>query len=111
MFRSAHASRVLACTLSLFTGLLGSASAAFALEECRLLRQPDIQGNLIVFVYGGDLWTAPRRGGAATRLTKHEGIERFPKFSPDGRTIALTAEYDGNTDAFVRRRPGGGPLL
>src|SRR6185436_12211965 len=55
------------------------------LEECRLLRQPDIQGDRIVFVYGGDLWTVPRRGGVAVRVTTHEGVERAPKFSPDGK--------------------------
>jgi tricorn protease len=101
-------------------GILTAASAAaslvlatppaLALEECRLLRQPDIQGDRIVFVYGGDLWTVARSGGAASRLTTHEGIERFPKFSPDGRTIAMTAEYDGNTDAFVVPADGGEPV-
>src|SRR5262245_43062121 len=60
--------------------------ALAALEECRLLRQPDIQGDRIVFVYGGDLWTVARSGGVASRLTSHEGVEVFPKFSPDGKT-------------------------
>src|SRR5262245_8632519 len=64
-----------------------SLSMSLALEECRLLRQPDIQGDRIVFLYAGDLWTVARSGGVAARLTTHEGLERFPKFSPDGRTI------------------------
>ena len=63
--------------------------------------QPDIQGDRIVFVYAGDLWTVARAGGTAPRLTTHEGIESFPKFSPDGQTIAFTGEYDGNIDAFT----------
>ncbi len=88
---------------------LGAAAPAAALEECRLLRQPDIQGDLIVFVYAGDLWTVPRAGGIAARLTAHEGIEQFPKLSPDGRTIAFTAEYDGNRDAFTVAAVGGEP--
>ena len=79
------------------------------IEECRLLRQPDIQGDRIVFVYGGDLWTVPRRGGVAMRITTHEGVERSPKFSPDGKSIAFTAEYDGNIDAFVMATEGGEP--
>src|SRR5882724_1158020 len=83
--------------------------AAPATEEGRLLRQPDIQGDRIVFVYGADLWTVARAGGAATRLTSHEGIERLPKFSPDGGTIAFTAEYDGNTDLFTVPAAGGEP--
>src|SRR5262245_50395532 len=82
---------------------------AHTLEKCRLLRQPDIQGDRIVFVYGGDLWTVARQGGAAARLTSHDGVERFPKFSPDGRTIAFTAEYDGNVDAFTVPTEGGEP--
>jgi tricorn protease len=83
--------------------------ALAALEECRLLRHPDIQGDRIVFVYGGDLWTVARSGGVAQRLTTHEGIERFPKFSPDGKTIAFTAEYDGNADAYSVPLEGGEP--
>ncbi|HVP14508.1 MAG TPA: hypothetical protein VMS88_03125, partial [Terriglobales bacterium] len=92
--------------LSLLAAGAGSASA---LEECRLLRQPDIQGNTIVFVYAGDLWTVARTGGVARRLTSHEGLERFPRLSPDGRTVAFTAEYDGNVDAYTIPVEGGEP--
>src|SRR5205085_2479287 len=84
-------------------------SPAAALEECRLLRQPDIERDKIVFAYAGDLWLVPRSGGVASRLTTHEGLERFPKFSPDGQTIAFTAEYDGNLDAFTIPVSGGEP--
>ena len=85
------------------------ASPALALEECRLMRMPDIQGERIAFVYAGDLWTVARVGGTAQRVTTHEGLELFPKFSPDGRTLAFTGEYDGNTDAFVVPAEGGEP--
>ncbi len=88
---------------------LGGATPACALQECRLLRQPDIQGDRIVFVYAGDLWTVARAGGVAARLTSSEGVEVFPKFSPDGKTIAFTAEYDGNLDAFTIPAEGGEP--
>ncbi|MDR0335823.1 MAG: hypothetical protein LBI18_01910, partial [Planctomycetaceae bacterium] len=54
----------------------------------KLLRFPDIHGNTIVFCYGGDLWKVAAKGGTATRLTAHEGLELFPKFSPDGKWIA-----------------------
>ncbi len=89
--------------------LARSASPAAALEECRLMRQPDVEGGTIVFVYAGDLWTVPSSGGTATRLTAHEGLERFPKLSPDGRTVAFTAEYDGNFDAYRVPVEGGEP--
>src|SRR5205814_8733653 len=82
---------------------------AAALEECRLMRQPDIQGDHIVFVYAGDLWTLPRAGGLAQRLTTHEGQEAFPKLSPDGNTVAFTGEYDGNADAYTIPYAGGEP--
>jgi tricorn protease len=96
----------LALTLVMLTPSKGSA----AVEECRLLRQPDIQGGRIVFVYAGDLWTVAREGGVASRLTSHEGIEQFPKFSPDGKTIAFTGEYDGNVDVFTVPAEGGEPV-
>src|SRR5439155_7035180 len=86
-----------------------AATSARALEECRLLRQPDIEGQSIVFVYGGDLWRVDRAGGVATRLTSHEGAESFPKFSPDGRTVAFTGEYDGNFDVYTGPLEGGEP--
>lgn len=86
-----------------------AASPVFALEDCRLMRMPDIQGDRIAFVYSGDLWTVARAGGIAQRLTTHDGFEVFPKFSPDGRTIAFTGEYDGNTDAFTIAASGGEP--
>lgn len=89
--------------------LLPFASRAWALEECRLLRQPDIQGDRIVFVYAGDLWTVSRQGGVAQRVTSSEGQEVFPKFSPDGKTIAFTGQYDGNTDAYTIPVEGGEP--
>ena len=84
--------------------------AAQALQECRLLRQPDIEGQRIVFVYAGDLWTVARGGGVASRLTAHEGLEMFPKLSPDGRRVAFTGGYDGNIDAFTIDVEGGEPV-
>jgi tricorn protease len=95
-------------TLLVVAGL-GAARPAAALEECRLMRQPDIHAQTIVFAYAGDLWRVPRQGGVATRLTSHEGVEQFPKISPDGTTIAFTAEYDGNVDAYTVPIDGGEP--
>ncbi len=69
----------------------------------RLLRQPDISRGQIAFIYGGDLWTAPRAGGAARRLTTTEAAESWPKFSPDGRWIAFTR----SGDVFVVPSAGG----
>ena len=104
-------SRLLPAILSLaLASLLRFAAPAAALEECRLLRQPDIQGDKIVFVYAGDLWTVARSGGLARRLTSHEGNESMPRFSPDGRTIAFTGQYDGNYDIYRIPVEGGEPV-
>jgi tricorn protease len=101
---------LLSAAALLASGLvLGFSRPATALEECRLLRQPDIQGQTIVFTYAADLWIVPRAGGVARRLTSHEGLERFPKLSPDGKTVAFTAEYDGNLDAYTVPVEGGEP--
>lgn len=72
-----------------------------------LLRFPDIHDALIVFVHGEDIWSVPAGGGVATRLTIHDGEERYPRFSPDGSMIAFTGYYDGNPDVYVMNRFGG----
>ena len=78
-------------------------------EEARLLRFPHIQGNKIVFSYAGDLYTVDATGGTARKLTSDIGYEMFPRFSPDGKYIAFTGQYDGNTEVFVMPAEGGQP--
>jgi tricorn protease len=78
-------------------------------EEARLLRFPATNGTSIVFTYAGDLYTVPVAGGEATRLTSHIGFEAFAHYSPDGKTIAFTAEYDGNREVYVMPAGGGEP--
>jgi tricorn protease len=97
-------------TRSIFLAcLLASALCipAGAQQASRLLRMPDVSRTDIVFVYGGDIWTVPRAGGIARRLTAGSGPRSFPKFSPDGRTIAFTGSYDGNRDVYVMPAIGG----
>lgn len=78
-------------------------------NEARLLRFPATNGTDIVFSYAGDLYTAPIAGGEARRLTSHVGYEIFPCFSPDGKTIAFTGEYDGNREVYIIPADGGEP--
>jgi tricorn protease len=75
----------------------------------RLLRFPDINGDKIAFVYGGDIWTVESAGGMARRLTSDVGLELFPKFSPDGRWIAFSGEYGGTRQVYVIGVDGGQP--
>lgn len=78
-------------------------------DLARMLRFPDIHGDMIAFVYAGDIWTVPSAGGSARRLTSHPGQELFPKFSPDGRLIAFSGEYNGTRQIFVISVDGGEP--
>ncbi len=77
--------------------------------EGRLLRFPDVRGDKIAFVYGGDIWIASTAGGAARRVTTNPGRELFPKFSPDGKWLAFTGQYDGNFNVYVMSAEGGQP--
>lgn len=87
--------------------LLFFISSILIAEKRPLMRFPDVYKNNVVFVYGEDIWSVPVKGGVATRLTIHDGEERFPKFSPDGKLIAFTGEYDGNSDIYVMNVHGG----
>jgi len=80
-----------------------------AMKDMRLLRYPDINKDLIAFVYAGDIWTVPSNGGEARRLTSHEGLELFPKISPDGKWIAFSGEYSGSRQIYIMPSAGGVP--
>jgi tricorn protease len=80
-----------------------------AQDETRLLRFPAIHGNQIVFTYAGNLYTVPSTGGVARRMTDGTGFEMFARFSPDGKTIAFTGQYDGNTEVYAMPAGGGVP--
>ncbi|HLH02823.1 MAG TPA: PDZ domain-containing protein [Bryobacteraceae bacterium] len=85
------------------------ASAAAENNPPLLLRSPSLSKTQIVFEYANDLWTVPREGGEATRLTSGIGREFNPHFSPDGSQIAFSGEYDGNVDVYVVPASGGVP--
>jgi tricorn protease len=80
-----------------------------AADDMGLLRFPDINKDLIAFVYAGDIWTVPSNGGNARRLTSHEGLELFPKISPDGKWIAFSGEYSGSRQVYIMPSDGGVP--
>jgi tricorn protease len=84
-------------------------SQAPAAEEVRLLRFPALHGSQVVFTYAGDLFTVPATGGVARRLTSDVGFEMFARFSPDGKSLAFTGQYDGNTEVYLMPADGGVP--
>lgn len=93
--------------------ILASAAFASGVQQdsagARLLRFPTIFGDNVAFVYGGDIYEVSSRGGVARRLTSDPGLELFPRFSPDGKSLALTAQYDGNFNVYVMPAEGGQP--
>ncbi len=97
-------------TTILISVLLAAAGLAHAAEETPLLaNSPTVSKTQVVFAYGGYLWSVPRDGGDARQLTTggHEGV---PVFSPDGKWIAFTGQYDGNADVYIMPAGGGEPV-
>jgi tricorn protease len=86
-----------------------SAARPQAADEARLLRFPAIHGDQVVFTYAGNLYTVSAKGGTARRLTSHDGFEMFARFSPDGKWLAFTGQYDGNTEVYLMPAQGGVP--
>src|SRR5262245_6773248 len=78
-------------------------------DEARLLRFPAIHDQTIAFSYAGNLYSVSASGGVARRLTSHDGYEMFAHFSPDGKHLAFTGQYDGNTEIYVMPAEGGTP--
>lgn len=96
--------KILVIALALLGGQLINAQI-----NAKLMRYMDISDSQICFVYGGDIWIMPKEGGQATALTSSPGEESWPKFSPDGKSIAYTASYGGNADIYVLPVVGGLP--
>jgi len=89
--------------------LFAIATPTFAQDESRLLRFPTIHGDNVAFSYAGNLYTVAANGGVARRLTSHDGYEMFARYSPDGKWLAFTGQYDGNTEVYLMPADGGVP--
>jgi len=100
---------------SISYALIGAASFVLSPEfssaqsETLLLRSPSVSEKNIAFVYGGDIWVANRDGSNPRRLTVNPAVEQSPMFSPNGKLIAFTGNYDGNNDVYVIPVEGGEP--
>ncbi len=91
------------------TLVLATAVSALAQIDARLMRYPDVSATQIVFTYANDLWVVPKTGGTAQRLSTPKGEESFARFSPDGKEVAFSGNYDGNQDVYVLPVTGGIP--
>ena len=105
--RSLAAALSLACSTLLFAQPTGPNSNP---TTRGYYRQPAIHGDTIVFVSEGDLWKVPVAGGVATRLTTGSGDEAHPAISPDGKTVAFVATYEGPGEIYTMPLEGGLPV-
>lgn len=102
--------KMLVAIAALLVLILPSRPAADVnVRDTRLLHQPATNGTHVAFVYADDLWVARLDGSDLRRLTTDHGVEASPAFSPDGRVVAFSADYDGNTDVFIVPAEGGVP--
>ncbi len=101
MTRSSAPAFLYALTV-LFTGIHVQAAT-------RLLRTPTVSPDHIAFAYANNIWIVDRKGGSARRLTSFQGQTSNPHLSPDGKLVAFSAEYEGNTDVYVVGAEGGEP--
>src|SRR6202140_1271625 len=101
--------RILLFAFAVFSLSIFTASAQNAPNTTRLLRFPTTNDKDIVFCYAGELYTVGKDGGVARRLTSGPGYTSFPRFSPDGKQLAFSSEYDGNREVYVMPAEGGVP--
>ncbi len=90
--------------------LLGASFAPARAADPLILQSPTVSRTQIAFVYGGDIWVVSHEGGVARRLVTGFGLNGTPYFSPDGSTIAFSANYDGSTNVYTVSASGGEPV-
>jgi tricorn protease len=105
ILRSLCAAALLVCMAGLFPAL----DAHVDPTDTTLLTQPAISATHVAFIYAGDLFVADLDGRNVRQLTSDDGVESNPVFSPDGQTIAFSAQYDGNVDVYTVPIAGGAP--
>lgn len=101
--------RLIPFVLALAALVPSDPAAAIDITDTLMLTQPAISASRLAFVYADDLWVAGLDGSAPRRLTSDRGVEGNPAFSPDGRLLAFSAQYEGNTDVYVVAAEGGVP--
>jgi hypothetical protein len=108
-FPAAVCRRAMILCTALFAVLITTGSLNKVQSQTRLLRTPSVTSTQIAFAYANNIWTVPRAGGSARRITSFQGQTGNPHFSPDGKWIAFSGEYAGNLDVYVVAADGGEP--
>ncbi|HEY3862995.1 MAG TPA: PDZ domain-containing protein [Verrucomicrobiae bacterium] len=101
--------RVSRAAFFIFCLVSGLRASGIDIHDTRMLSDPAVSQDHIAFAYANDLWVANLDGSGVRRLTSHPGIQSGPHFSPDGKWIAFSGQYDGNTDVYVVSSDGGEP--
>jgi tricorn protease len=94
-----------------FAWLTAGAPKAQQATTLGYYRFPAIAGDTVIFTAEGDLWRAPIGGGVAQRLTSHAAEESRAAVSPDGRTLAFSASYEGPTEVYTLPLDAPGPPI
>src|SRR5689334_1670395 len=89
--------------------LAGLFLASLSQAQIKLLRHPSYANGKVAFSYLGDLWIANENGSGVTRLTDNQARDVFPRWSPDGSSIAFSSNREGNYDVYVIPASGGKP--
>lgn len=72
-------------------------------------RDPALSGNTLVFTAEGDLWVEHLGDKHARRLTSQPDLESQAALSPDAKTVAFVASYEGAPEVYVMPISGGVP--
>jgi len=66
-------------------------------------------GKRAVFEARGDIFTAPAEHGPVVNITRSSGVaERYPRWSPDGKTMAFWSDRTGEYELTLRNADGTG---
>jgi len=100
------------CSFAIFLAVNCLAVAQTSAQDKTWVRYPSISpdGSQIAFSYLGDIWAVSSKGGSARMITSHEGYERSPVWSPDGKSIAFMADWNDGGDVYLAPTTGGPPV-
>lgn len=102
--------RFTVAALTAIVAVPSAPSARSAAPPPGYFRYPALHGDVLIFSAEGDLWRVAATGGPAQRITTHPAEETHPAISPDGKTLAYSAAYEGPTEVYTMPVEGGTPV-